>query len=358
MSNDRPRLTVDLAALKHNYATLKSRRPDADLAAVVKANAYGLGMALVARALAEAGCQTFFVAYAFEGMALRDILGKQPDICVLNGPGTDNLNEFMAANLTPVLNTPEQVRLWSQNSDRLAMLHVDTGMNRLGLSIPEALATAASAADLTVSHILSHFACSDDPLSEENQSQITKFTDVTNQLGDVFPGARHSISASGGLFLPDMIEEDLTRPGLALYGICPQASLAHNLKTVARLEAPVLQTRKLEAGDAVGYGSTYRTNNDMQIATIAIGYGDGYPRALSGKGHVMIGGHACPILGIISMDLVSVDISTCTTEVSPGRMAECFGDQLPVQEIAKVAGTIPYELFVTLGERVMRCYTD
>ncbi|MCI5044341.1 MAG: alanine racemase, partial [Aquisalinus sp.] len=337
----------------------KGLRPAAELSAVVKANAYGLGVHRVGPALLEAGCQIFFVAYAFEGTALRQLIGPDAKICIFNGPDADNITDFYANRLTPVLNTAAQIDLWERSGgDTPAMLHVDTGMNRLGLSPDEATQLAAKDTGLTISHILSHFSCSDDPEAAENTTQLARFQEARETLHTVFPEVQHSISASGGLFLPHEIEENLTRPGLALYGICPQVSLESALKTVAQLEAPVLQVRELKPGDPVGYGSTYRANKHMQVATIALGYGDGYSRALSGKGEVMLANTACPILGIVSMDLITVDISNCSEEVKIGDMAECFGHTLNIEKVAANAGTIPYELLVTLGDRVKRVYTD
>ena len=353
-----PRLTVDLAALKHNYQLLENLRPAAELSAVVKANAYGLGVDRVAPALREVGCQTFFVAYSFEGTALREFIGPDPKVCVFNGPDAGNIGDFKTARLTPVLNTQSQIELWAANGDAPAMLHVDTGMNRLGLSPGEATQLAAKHKGVSVSHILSHFSCSDDPEAAENSAQLLRFQEVLTRLSSIYPKAEHSISASGGLFLPQEINETLTRPGLALYGICLQAGLSNELKLVAQLEAPVLQVRELKPGDPVGYGSTYRANKHMQVATISIGYGDGYSRAFSGKGQVILANTPCPILGIVSMDLITVDVSNCPVDVQIGDMAQCFGGDLRIEKVAATAGTIPYELLVSLGERVKRVYTD
>ncbi len=357
----RPRLTVNLSALQANYQTLCARRPGAETGAVVKANAYGFGAERVVPALIEAGCRTFFTAYTFEAVRLRQSVEAIPDavnLCVFNGPSAGDLADYDDYNLTPVLNTLAQVSLW-QGQKSTCMLQVDTGMNRLGLTSKE-VATLATNADahggLKVSHILSHFACSSDPGAAKNKRQVEEFKNLTNKLGKLFPKAEKSISASGGIFLPFDIDEKLTRPGVALYGASPQDQPVDALQTVATLEAPVMQIREVSSGESVGYGATFTGREHARVATLGIGYADGYPRHLSNCGKVILGGRKCPVIGAISMDLITVDITDCEDPIAVGAIAECFGPTLPVAEIATLAGTIAYEIFVTLGDRVERRY--
>lgn len=363
MKTYRPRLIIDLPALARNYQTAQARRPKAETGAVVKANAYGLGIAAVAPALAEAGCRSFFTAYGFEGVTLRKSLAAFPDcqIYILNGPDPDTINTFHKHTLTPTLNTLEQIALWREQGRGPAILHIDTAMNRLGLSTEEArslLADPTLTEGLEISHLISHYANSANPTSPANEIQWAAFTKAATQLRTLFPRAAQSLSASGGLFLPFITNEHLTRPGIALYGIGPQDIPEPSLKNVATLKAPVLQIRHLHAGQPVGYSGLWRAPAPTTIATLGIGYGDGYPRHLSNCGHVWLGGARCPVVGNVSMDLTCVDISACQTQPEVGTLAECFGPHVSVEKIAALAGTIAYELLVNLGPRVHRFYQE
>ncbi len=357
----RPRLTINLTALKRNYKALCAKRPSATTAAIGKANAYGLGMAPVATALYEADCRTFFTAYTFEAIDLRRLFPDHGvEIYVFNGPAEGEEDSYRANNLIPVLNTPAQIAMW-QNSDLPCVLHLDTGMNRLGLATKEAMALlddSATLSKLDVKYLLSHFACSSDPDADKNHTQYKEFCDLTKQVASLFPSAKTSISSSGGLFLPKELDENLTRPGVALYGISPQGSPLNALEPVASLEAPVVQTRTIEQDETVGYGATYTATAKRKIATISIGYADGYMRSLSNKGFVMIRGEKFPVVGIVSMDLITVDVTEASTEIQTGDVAECFGTNILIEDLAKVANTIPYELLVGLGNRVERIYKD
>ncbi|MEE9328921.1 MAG: alanine racemase [Parvularculaceae bacterium] len=355
----RPQLHVDLAALKRNYTSLATIRPEATTASVVKADAYGLGVARIAPALYEAGCRIFYVAYGFEGAALREMVGAAAEIIVLSGPFENDLEQFTQADLTPVLNTPAQVTLWAGQARARCQLHIDTGMNRLGMSPQEALALLDQPGltqSLNVTALISHFACAATPGKAMNKKQIDQFTDICIALGAIWPDAKTSLSASAGLFLEMAADETLVRPGISLYGSSPQEHPQEILATVATLSAPVLQLRALKKGEAVGYGSTYKPTAPTRIATLGIGYGDGLPRALGNKGQVILHRTPCPIVGTVSMDMISVDVSDVRADISIGDRVEIFGASNAIEEVARTAGTISYDLLAKLTPRVLRVY--
>jgi len=364
ITSHRPRLTVDLAAVAQNYRTLAAMRPKAEMAAVVKANCYGLGVERIAPTLFEAGCRTFFVAYFFEGAALRETLSHvDPDgtatICIFNGPTREDVDEFTTHGLTPVLNTLDQMRLWRQTGNGPAIIHIDTGMNRLGLTGAEVdeIISGEAYRSLEVSHLMSHFAFGSDAADPHNAKQAENFARIATKLGKIWPSAKPSLSASAGLFLPLEIEEALIRPGVALYGAGPQDHPEQTLQTVASLHAPILQIRDIAPGETCGYSGTFTASRPTRLATIGIGYADGYCRALSNKGVVRINGHDCPVVGNVSMDLIIADISDVTDIPKVGDMAECFGGNIRVEDHAARAGTIAYEVFTMLGGRIDRVYS-
>ena len=348
-------LTVDLDAIAANWASLRDRHAESgggEVGAAVKADAYGLGAARVAPALAAAGCRRFFVATLAEGMALRPALGHGPMIAVLNGfaAGAD-----ADANLTPVLNTPGDVAAWA-GTEREVILQLDTGMARLGLSPAE---TAALAEDPTplkgvaLRFILTHLACADDPASPLNAEQAARFAAARARL----PAAPFSFANSAGLFLGRDFASDLARPGCALYGINPTPGRANPMRPVVRLAAPVLQVRDIPAGAPVGYGAAWVSSRPSRIATVAAGYADGYLRSLSGRA---IGRHNwqdIPLVGRVSMDLTTFDV-TDHPGVVPGSMIELIGPGNAVDDVAARAGTIGYEVLTALGSRYQRAYTQ
>ncbi len=367
--NNRPRLMVDLPALQQNFVTLqkraKARNAKAQIACTVKANAYGLGLPRIAPALRDAGAETFFVAYSFEARHLRKILGDGPEIYVFNGPTPGQENLFRDERLIPVLNTPAQIRQWADAGSGFApcALHIDTAMNRLGLGIGELNALVKDRdllARLDAKLILSHLACGSEPKAGLNHQQCALFEQALLLLRDQFPDSHISLSASAGLFLDlnfsDNFVEDLMRPGIALYGGGPQDRPEKDLAVVAHLQAPVLQIRDIAAGQSVGYGADYVAKAARKIATLALGYGDGFARSHEPRGMVYLGGQLCPIIGRVSMDLITVDISDLPAPPVIGDFAEIFGTHIAIEDAAKRAGTISYELLVTLGERVVRVY--
>ena len=343
-------LEVDLAAIVSNWRDLGTRH-GAPVAGVVKADAYGLGAAPVARALAEAGCRHFFVAQLAEGMALRQALGAGPMIAVLGGfpPGAD-----ADAALTPVLNGPTDIAAWQAAGAPAAgtILHLDTGMERLGLSPAERAALPPGALDgLGLRYVMTHLACADDPEHELNRLQPARFAEAAA----AFPGIPRSLANSAGIFHGAAMASDLGRPGCALYGINPTPGHPNPMRQVLRLTVPVLQVRQVPAGTPVGYGATWVAKRDSRIATIAAGYADGYLRALSSRGIGIVAGRPVPLVGRVSMDLITLDV-TDVPDLRPGDRVEMIGPAQTPDEVAALAGTIGYEVMTSLGARYRRQY--
>ncbi|OYW09434.1 MAG: alanine racemase, partial [Rhodospirillales bacterium 12-71-4] len=311
-------LTVDLAALLANWRDLSARH-GAPCAGVVKADGYGLGAVPVARALHAAGCTTFFVAHRAEGLALRAALGPAPCIIVLNGfpPGADG-----GAGLWPVLNGLPDVLAHAAagraaGTPRPVLLHLDTGMARLGLDAAEQAALAADRGLLTgldLRFVMTHLACADEPAHPLNALQARRFAAAAAAIA---PGVPRSLANSSGLFLGPDFRSDLARPGCALYGINPTPGAPNPMRQVAVLEVPVLQIRRIGAGDTVGYGGGFTADRPMRLATVAAGYADGYLRSLSGRSLALFQGRAVPLIGRVSMDLTIFDATECP-DLAPG----------------------------------------
>ena len=351
-----PWVDIDLNALCVNYALIREAAPKAETAAVVKCDGYGLGAAKIAQTLAaREGCRKFFVTYAQEGAALRDALrnaAPEATIYIFNGPSPGTLPLFESATLIPVLNSLDEARLWtSRYPDASAALHIDTGMNRLGAPA-NSVDDIAAIKGLRIEMVMSHLACSSEPAHPKNAEQRNRFM----TLAAHFPDARRSLSASGGALMDESFHFDLVRPGVALYGASPFDEDDPRLKPVAALKAPILQIRNAAPGDTVGYGATGRIDKPARLATVALGYGDGFPRAGSNSACAYIGGTKAPILGRISMDLIVLDITETPEPVRPGDIAEFFGPNLPIHRAAQHCGTISYELLTGLGARVDRRY--
>jgi alanine racemase len=359
-------LDIDLGAVAANIKILKSKiSAKTALAGVVKANAYGLGLEQIALTHLHAGTRSFFVATLEEGTALRQILdqseAKDTEIAILCGLLPGMAGEYLVHRLTPVLNDLGQVALCRKDLGGLpAMLHVDTGMRRLGLDAGEAAAVLADPAlldGIQLAAILSHLACADEPDHPLNAQQLQLFDRFTAQ----FSGVRQSFSNSSGLFLSPAYHRDLARPGMAVYGLNPVAPLANPMKPVVRLRARILQLRDAAAGESVGYSATYQCTKPRRVATIALGYADGFLRSLSSRGFVFFGEpgqqQPCPIIGRVSMDLITVDV-TDLTGAAPraGDFVDVFGAGQDVDHLAGVAGTIGYEILTALGARHTRHY--
>lgn len=353
-------LTIDLNAIVQNWRALAARVVPTECAAVVKADAYGLGAQWVAPKLAAAGCHTFFVAHLDEGIALRRILPPPARIIVLHGPmpGTDA--DFTAHQLLPVLNSPEQVAAHAAHARSLSrklplVLQTDTGMTRFGLTLGELdqLLARDALAPLDVVLHMSHLACADTPSHGANAAQRDAFNAVRARL----PGIPASLSASSGIFLGPDFHFDLVRPGAALYGVAPRPQVPNPMKPVVRLSGRVIQMREVAAGTAVGYGHTATTSAAARLATVGVGYADGFLRSLSNSGAAWYGGVRLPILGRVSMDSIIIDISALADgTLAPGDGVDLLGPDQDLDALARDAGTIGYEVLTSLGTRYERHY--
>lgn len=351
-------LTVDLSAIAANWRTLCARHPGGAVAGVVKADAYGLGAAPVARALLAAGCRHFFVAHLAEGLAVRQAIGPGPMIAVLNGfaPGADE-----NAGLVPVLNGLPDLAAHAavargRGQAMPAILHVDTGMNRLGLDARELDLLAEDPrrlAGLDLLYVMTHLACADEPEHPLNAAQAARFRAACARL----PQAPRSFANSSGIFLGPQFASDLARPGCALYGINPTPGAPNPMRQVVRLEAPVLQIREIPQSASLGYGAIWTAPRASRIATVAAGYADGYLRALSGHGIGKLAGRAVPLVGRVSMDLITFDV-TDAPAIAPGDMIELIGPGNTPDDLAARAGTIGYEILTSLGARYRREYRE
>lgn len=350
-----PRLIIDLAAIQRNFAALQRLAPNAETGAVVKANAYGLGASQVLPVLADAGCRTFYVAHTAEGREAREALaGREADIFVFNGFWPSELESLRDARLFPVINDLHQLhQLREQAPDLPCAIHFDTGMNRLGLG-SNATRTLLDNPDwlagLDVRQMMSHLACSHEPTHPLNARQLERFAAIRAR----FPAIPASFANSGGAMLDARYHFDILRPGLALYGGHPVHDCDDPFVPAVRVEAPVLQVRTIKAGDCAGYGAIFTAEREMRIATVATGYADGLLRACGDGGFGRIGGVRVPIIGRISMDLTTLDLSDITEPVAPGDWVSFLGDD--IEPLADAAQTITYEFLVRLGQRFHRVY--
>ncbi|HKO06777.1 MAG TPA: alanine racemase [Alphaproteobacteria bacterium] len=354
-------LTIDLAAIRANYRLLQGRLGKASCAAVVKADAYGLGAARVAPALAAQGCVHFFVAHLDEALALRPYLPERAELYVLHGPPAGAEAELLAHRLVPVLNSLVQVDGWSalaraRGRPLPAILQVDTGMSRLGLSSDELKAVIDDRArldGLELRYLMSHLACAEMEDHPMNARQLARFREVRQAL----PPAAASFANSSGIFLGPDYHFDLARPGAALYGIAPLAGRANPMRQVVRLEGKVIQVRTVPAGASVGYGARWHAPSARRIATVSVGYADGYLRSLSNRAVAHFGDMALPLVGGVSMDTVTFDASALPADaLAPGSLVELIGEHHPVDALAEEAGTIGYEILTSLGRRYFRRY--
>lgn len=353
MSALRPKLTVHLDILAANYQLLKARHAKHMLSAVVKADAYGLGVKAVAARLWQEGCRVFFVATLDEAVQLRKLM---PDarIGVFNGLLAGEEKLFLRHRVAPVLNDLSQVERWMNHApvDAPVMLHVDTGMTRLGLSYTELERVVRTYPTLrsSLAYVLSHLACANVPEHPKNAEQLARFREMMRLLPDV----KASFANSSGLFLPAEYHFDLGRPGCALYGISPIEG-ANPMQQVVTLSAPVLQLRRLEHDEAVGYGATAKLYKGNKLLLVALGYADGWPRNLSNTGFATVAGQRVPIVGRVSMDMTALDVSTLSDgELASVSEAEFINAQQTVDDVAHASGTIGYEILTGLGARVAR----
>lgn len=352
------RLDINLDAIVSNYRKIAALAAPALSAAVIKADAYGLGLAPVARCLESAGCTIFFVAHAAEGLALRAVL-PDADIYVLHGLPENTAQIYAANRLRPVINNLHELAVWRQAPTRHdgAILNFDTGMSRLGLGAPE-IAVLENDADLLdglkVDYIMSHLACADDPAHPLNAQQLRSF----NTLRGLFPGIPSSLANTAGILLGPQYCFDLVRPGIGLYGGSPSGTGESPFRNVVGLYAKILQTRDVDSIDCVGYGATYRPAGPARIAVAGIGYADGYMRALSNLGVGAIDGHPVRLVGRISMDLCTFDITGLPADIcAPGSEIELIGPHIALENMAGKAGTINYEVLTHFGARFARTYS-
>lgn len=354
-------LSIDLAALRANYAQLRQRagRP---VAAVLKANAYGLGATRVSEALVREGCRDFCVAHLEEGLRLREGLSADNRIFVLNGILPGGERAAFEGDLVPVINAIDQLERWSNLSASLgrrlpAVIQLDTGMSRLGLA-PDDWAQAAEmvgAGDaITLLYIMSHLASADLQGDAQNGAQQAEMARAQR----FFPGAALCFANSGGIFLGEAFAGDMVRSGIALYGGAPMSDRPNPMRAVVRLDVAVIQTRRVAAGTRIGYGGAHVARGEMRLATIAAGYADGLPRSLSDRGAVYFDGQRLPIVGRVSMDSMVIDISSLPLNaLGPGSVVEIIGPHQTIDDLAGDADTISYEILTGLGARFVRRYS-
>ncbi len=354
-------MTVDLAAVTGNWHALARRAKGAVCAAVVKADAYGLGAAEIGRALSRAGCGVFFVACPEEGVALRRALdGAEAEILVFDGHVEGEAARYDRYRLIPVLGTLEALALWARHArehgGRRAALMLDTGMTRLGFGASETAMLAAEPdrlAGIEPVYVMSHLACADTPTHPLNARQKAAFEAMRARL----PAAPASFANSAGIFLGPEFHYDLVRPGAALYGLSVVSGQPNPMRRAVRLQARILQTRIVDTESPVGYGADRLIAAGSTLATIAMGYADGLPRALGDRGSGRIGGMPVPLVGRVSMDLATLDVTGIAPAlVRPGRAVDLIDDVHDADALAAEAGTIGYEILARLGGRVRRIY--
>jgi alanine racemase len=346
---------VDLDALARNFRMLRERSKPGDCAAVVKADAYGLGVERVANRLLREGCRRFFVATLAEAEQLR-ALAPDAEIGVFEGALARTVDALARIEARPVLNTVEQIERWAGKGR--ALLHLDTGMNRLGLRAPDvaALAQRRDLLDaLELDFVMTHLACADEPDHPLNAEQLARF----EQMRAVVPSVRTSIGNSAGTLLDAAHRGDLARPGIALYGGNPFSDRPNPMEAVVTLTAPILQLHDVTEPEPVGYGATYVANPPARIAIVGIGYADGYPRNLGNSGTAAVEGRRVPVVGRVSMDLISIDVTGVPSDAARvGAAAELIGPTVGVDEVAVAADTVSYEILTGLGRRLVREYVE
>ncbi len=355
----RPTLRVDLAQIRANYDALKEIAGTAKIGASVKADAYGLGAVPVAKTLYGAGCRIFFVATAGEGKMLRDGVGPNAAIYVLNGPAPRDKGVLLGAKLKPVINSLEQAQYWASvartvNEPPYTAIHIDTGMNRLGLSLTDVVELGRDKSlwsALNPEWVMSHLACAPDAENPMNKTQLKRFRKAAAQL----PLTPLSLANTAGIYLGKPYHFQMVRPGIGLYGGVATNTPAQEVsKPVATLMAPILQVKYIQAGEPIGYNSTYIAPRDMRIAIVGAGYADGVPVSESNRGTAILHDEEVKIVGRVSMDLTIVDATDANLAVEVGGVVIFRGEHLETE--SKSAKTINYELLVRLGQRCRRDY--
>jgi alanine racemase len=357
-------LTIDLAAIVANWRELARRAMPAKCAAVVKADAYGCGIEPVTAALAAAGCTAFFVANLAEARRARAAAPGAAIYTLTMMPGA--LAAYAQENLRPVIGSIEELAEWeafrAAGWSGAAALHVDTGMNRLGLSAEDIaqLDPRATARRAGLDLLMSHFACSEEPSHPLNARQMAEFRDMR----DLFPDIPGSLANSSGIFLDPDAHHDLVRPGVALYGGNPTPGHLNLMRAAVRLEGRVVQVRDVEVGDTVGYGAMWTARRPTRLAIVAIGYADGFLRAASASdgrpgAEAIVAGRPCPLAGRVSMDLLAIDVTDLPVKTPRrGDLVALLDETIGVDDLASHAGTIGYEVLTSLGRRYRRVYKD
>ena len=357
-------LTVDLSAIEANWTALGRRAMPTECAAVIKADGYGCGIEPVARALSTAGCRTFFVADLAEARRVRGV-APEATVYVLNGLPPGTAAAFAEARARPVIGSLVELAEWDafcagNQWHGGAALHVDTGMNRLGISAEEAAALAPRirAENHGITLLMSHLACADQPDHPLNDRQIQLFREVRL----LYRGIPGSLANSSGVFLGTGAHCDMVRPGAALFGVNPTPGHANPMRPVVTLQAHVVQVRTVPKGETIGYNANWTAKLATRIAVVAAGYADGYPRAASTSdsapgGDAIVAGTRCPLAGRVSMDLLAIDITALTEHaVRRGDLVTLIGGEIGVDALAAAAGTIGYDVLVNLGQRYHRSY--
>jgi alanine racemase len=358
-------LTVDLDAIVANWRKLEKTAVPAECSAVVKADAYGCGVAPVAGALAAAGCKTFFVATVDEARAARAALPPSATLYVLDGFFQNCGDAYAKVDARPVIGDLNELAEWDVFCRRSgwaggAAVHIDTGMNRLGLSITEAqgIIPRINAGDHGITLVMSHLACSESLNHPLNARQLAAFREIAS----LFTGVPASLANSSGVFLGGAFQFDLVRPGAALYGINPTPEADNPMQPVVDLKARIIHIRNVEKGESVGYGGTWTARRSTRLAIVSAGYADGYFRAGGSNdgtrgAEVVVAGKRCPIAGRVSMDLIAVDVTDLEKNAARrGHMVTLIGEGITVDELAHHFGTIGYEVLTSLGRRYARVY--
>ncbi len=354
-----PRLFIDINDILHNYRYIKNLYPESVAAAVVKANSYGMDQPVI-QALNACGCQDFFVANSQEAITTRSLVDTESRIYILHGLVEGDLTLYAQHTLIPTLNTQDDVQRWyhwgkMHETPPAACIHIDTGMNRLGLSAEELSEVATCFQSMNIIYVISHLPCGRHTRSRRNRLQLDLFLKRTNTY---LPGVKRSIAASSILTLTPEYALDMTRQGLNLYGAYAPEDLSRNpLRFALKLQARILQVRHLNPGDTVGYNATYIAKKSRRLAIIGIGYADGIPYALSNKGDCLIGAHKAPIVGAVSMDLTAIDVTDIPDNISRVHdWVDLFRDNMSLYALAEKAGSQQHEMLSRLSTRCKRHY--
>lgn len=336
------RILFDQQAFRANYEYFRSRALG-DTGAVIKANGYGTGSVRATRLLEKSGCKHFFVALTEEALEIKTITSGV--IYILSGPkDEEEATKIASEGFVPVLNSSAQINMWKPFRDSACAIHVDTGMQRLGIAVEDC--RDRSLGSLNICLVMTHLSCADNPQHPENRKQVQVFEKVL----PFFRGVPTSIGNSAGILNGEEFQGDVVRPGIGLYGGNPWQDRHNPLLPVVSCEGMVLQIRRVQKGESVGYSASYVANDAIRVATIGLGYADGIPRNLSNRGECTFKGIRLSIVGHVSMDATQVDCTKCP-ELVEGDFIQFFGDTISVDEVAQVAGTIPYEVLTRLGSR-------